>query len=145
MWQAHSFSPRKKCPYSELIWSPFSRSRTEYGYLVRMRENADQNNCEYGHFSRNVLLFQKWNATLTFFGETKKFQRVVQLVWEFFWSVQWYIRTTKIKGDICNFAIRSLANISKASFVLFMLSGKVVSCLPCFNIIVKCSDLQKVL
>ena len=42
---------RKKCPYSKLLWSVFSRIRTEYGeirnitpYSVRIRENADQNN-----------------------------------------------------------------------------------------------------
>ena len=51
----------KKCPYSELFWSVFSRIRTEYGeirsislYLVQMREMADQNNSEYRHFSRIV-------------------------------------------------------------------------------------------
>ena len=51
---------RKKSPYSELLWSAFSRIRTEYGeilrispYLARMPENADQNNSEYGHFSRS--------------------------------------------------------------------------------------------
>ena len=51
---------RKKCPYSELFWSAFSRTWTEYGeilrispYSVRMRENADQNNSENGHFSRS--------------------------------------------------------------------------------------------
>ena len=50
-------SVRKKCPYSELFWSAFSRSRTKYGeiqsissYSVRMWENAVQNNSEYGHF-----------------------------------------------------------------------------------------------
>ena len=52
---------RKKCPYSELFWSTFSRIRTEYGeicissYLVRMRENADQNNFKYRRFSCSVL------------------------------------------------------------------------------------------
>ena len=52
---------RKKCPYSELLWFVFSCIRTEYGkirsispYSVRMRENADQNNSKYGHFSRRV-------------------------------------------------------------------------------------------
>ena len=47
----------KKYPYSKLFWSVFSRIRTEYAdiriifpYLVRMRENTDQNNSEYGHF-----------------------------------------------------------------------------------------------
>ena len=52
---------REKCPYSELFWSGYSRIWTEYGailrispYSVRMRENADQNNSEYGHFLRSV-------------------------------------------------------------------------------------------
>ena len=47
----------EKCPYSELFWSAFSRIGTECGeiprisqYSVQMRENADQNNYEYGHF-----------------------------------------------------------------------------------------------
>ena len=40
------------CPYSELYWSAFSRIWTEY--LVRMRENADQNNSDYEHFSSSV-------------------------------------------------------------------------------------------
>ena len=37
---------RRKYPYSELFGSTFP-------YLVRMRENAHQNNSEYGHFSRS--------------------------------------------------------------------------------------------
>ena len=51
----------EKCPYSELFWSAFSRIWTEYGeilrispYSVRMRENADQKNSEYGHFLRSA-------------------------------------------------------------------------------------------
>ena len=54
---------REKCPDSELLWSVFSCIRTEYGeilrispYSVRMRENADQNNSEYGHFLRSDSL-----------------------------------------------------------------------------------------
>ena len=54
---------RKKCPYSEFFWPAFSQIWTEYGeilrispYSVRMRENADQNNSEYGHFSRSDSL-----------------------------------------------------------------------------------------
>ena len=53
---------RKKCPYSELFWSVFSRIRTEYReiqsispYSVRMQENTDKNNFEYGYFLRNGL------------------------------------------------------------------------------------------
>ena len=57
------FSLRKRCPYSELFWSVYSRIRTEYGkiqsrispYSVRMRENTDQSSSEYGHFSRSVF------------------------------------------------------------------------------------------
>ena len=50
----------EKCPYLQLFWSVFSRIRTEHGeirsispYLIRMRENADQNNSKYGHFLRS--------------------------------------------------------------------------------------------
>ena len=39
-----------KCPYSELVWSVFSGSQTEYA--VWMRENVDRNNSEYEHFLR---------------------------------------------------------------------------------------------
>ena len=52
------------CPYSELFWSVFSRIWTEYReirsispYSVQIWESADQNNSEYGHFSRSVDLF----------------------------------------------------------------------------------------
>ena len=53
----------KKCTYSELFWSTFPRILTEYGEIrstspcsVRMRENAEQNNSEYGHFLRSVSI-----------------------------------------------------------------------------------------
>ena len=55
------FTLRKKCSYSELLWSTFSRIRIEYGdirsispYSVQMRENKGQNNSKYRHFSRSV-------------------------------------------------------------------------------------------
>ena len=51
---------REKCLYWEFFWSVFSRTRTEYGnilristYSARMRENTDQQDSEYGHFSRS--------------------------------------------------------------------------------------------
>ena len=47
-----SHSLRKTCPYSELLWYLFPHILTEYP--VQMRENADQNNSEYGPFSRSV-------------------------------------------------------------------------------------------
>ena len=50
----------QKCPYSELFWSVSSRIRTGYGelqsifpYSIRMQENTDQNNSEYGHISNS--------------------------------------------------------------------------------------------
>ena len=47
----------EKCPHLELFRSVFFCIRTEYGeiiaYSVRMWENADQNNTEYGHFLRS--------------------------------------------------------------------------------------------
>ena len=51
------YTLRKKCPYSELFWSLFSRIRIEYGIW----ESPDQNNSEYGHFSRSdSVSFQFW-------------------------------------------------------------------------------------
>ena len=55
-----TYTMRKKCPYSEFFWSIYSGIRTEYGeilrispYSVRMPENTDEKNSEYGHFSRS--------------------------------------------------------------------------------------------
>ena len=52
---------RENCPYLELFFSLFHRIRTEYReirsifpYSIWMRENADQNNSQYGHFLRSV-------------------------------------------------------------------------------------------
>ena len=65
------FTLRKKCPYSELFWSVFSRIRTEYAeilnispYSVRIWENTDRKNSEKGHFSRSVYLVCILNAKL---------------------------------------------------------------------------------
>ena len=53
---------RKKCLYSELLWSIFFHIWTEYkdirsisSYSVLMQENMDQNNSEYGHFSSSEI------------------------------------------------------------------------------------------
>ena len=63
MWNTvwKGFTLLEKRPYSELFWSVFSRIRTEYGETrsippdsVRIRENTNQKNSEYGHFSRNI-------------------------------------------------------------------------------------------
>ena len=56
---------RQNCPYSELFWSVFSRIWTESGeiwcispYSVKMRENTEQNNSEYGQ------IFTQWKSAL---------------------------------------------------------------------------------
>ena len=61
-----NISLHKRCLYSELSWSAFFRIRTEYGkmqstspYSFQMRENANQNNAEYGHFLRSVCCKNK--------------------------------------------------------------------------------------
>ena len=53
---------RKKCPYKKFFWSVFFRIRTENNgigsispYSVRMRENTEQKNSEYGHFSHSAI------------------------------------------------------------------------------------------
>ena len=54
-----NFTLREKCPCSELFWSSFSRIRTEYGEIpVQIRENADQNNSEYGQFLGQARLIE---------------------------------------------------------------------------------------
>ena len=70
----------KKCPYSELFWSAFSRIRTEYGeilrislYSVRMWERADQNNSEYGHFLGSACSRLTFYKRRTFVSEPPTF------------------------------------------------------------------------
>ena len=61
--QYNKVTLRKKCPYSELFWSVFSRIPTEYGNLLheppnsaQMLENTDQKYSQYGHFSHSLIL-----------------------------------------------------------------------------------------
>ena len=68
---SYFFTLREKCPYWEFFWSVFCHIRTEYGeirtispYLVWMRENTDQKNSEYWHFSGCVnydVVVNVWN------------------------------------------------------------------------------------
>ena len=57
---SYLFTWGEKFPYSKFFWPAYSGIRTEYGeircisqYPVRMRENTDQKNSDYGHFSRS--------------------------------------------------------------------------------------------
>ena len=59
-------SLHKNVLYSEFFWSVFSRIWIEYRnlqnkspYWVRMRENADQKNSEYGLLLRSLYILAK--------------------------------------------------------------------------------------
>ena len=45
---------RENCPYLEFFWSVFSRIWTISQYSIWLRQNVDQKNSEYEHFSRIV-------------------------------------------------------------------------------------------
>ena len=52
-------SLREKGRYLEFFWSVFSRTEyreivRKFSYSVKMRENTNQKNSAYGHFSRSV-------------------------------------------------------------------------------------------
>ena len=68
--EARRLALSEKCPYSELLWSAFSRIWTAYGeilrissYSVRVRESMDENNSEYGHVLRSEFLTSFWFFT----------------------------------------------------------------------------------
>ena len=86
-------SLRKKCPYTEIFWSAFSHIRTKHGeirsispYSLRMRENLDQNNSEYGHFSRSVwFLSGKISNHVDVVKERNNDYVKTVSIWKFFW------------------------------------------------------------
>ena len=58
-WSQLSLTLGGKYPYSDFFGFVFSRTQIEYGeipYSVQMRENMNQKNSEYGHFSRSVMI-----------------------------------------------------------------------------------------
>ena len=66
----HIFTLRKICPYSEFsgpYFLSFGLNTGIYPYSVRMRENANQKNFKYGHFSRSVSqLWRRLKISLEF-------------------------------------------------------------------------------
>ena len=52
--QRQKRAPREKCPCLELFWFAFSRTRTDYS--VRIGENVDQNDSEYGQFLHSGVI-----------------------------------------------------------------------------------------
>ena len=74
---------RKKCSCSEIFWSVFSCIWTEYGeiicispYLVRLRENTDQKNCEYGHFFTQWMWLLKCHILMKSFIPRSLFSKI---------------------------------------------------------------------
>ena len=73
----------EKCSYSELFWSAFFWIWTEYGeissispYSVRMWQNVDQNNSEYGHVSRSECYHYQTKSKWEIRELTKHFARL---------------------------------------------------------------------
>ena len=65
-WFFIKTSLREKRPYSEFFWSIFSPysdqiRRDTSPYSVRMQEDMDQKNSEYGHLLRSAYLIPCWN------------------------------------------------------------------------------------
>ena len=71
--QFASFSQHNHCVKSVSIWSYSGPHFPTFGlpYSVRLRENADQNNSEYGHFSRGKPIhLEIWiKQSITSFNE----------------------------------------------------------------------------
>ena len=60
--------------YSGLHFPAFGLNTERYEVSVRMRENADQNNSEYEHFSRSEYhcLYQRSGCSKWYLGNDKK-------------------------------------------------------------------------
>ena len=72
---SEGLTSREKCPYSEFFSSVFSLIQTEYGeiqsifpYSVRLRENTEQRNSEYRHFSRSLIYESKFISMKNIFS-----------------------------------------------------------------------------
>ena len=99
-----------KCPYSELFWSTFSRTRTEYGeilrispYSVRMRTRItpNTNTCYAVFISRFFKLFSQpleyqWRASVNRFMTMANFK-----ILEFEPNDSWDVRRLELRF-MCN-------------------------------------------
>ena len=86
-------SLRENCPYSEFFLPVFFCIRVEYGevrsispYSARMRENTDQKNSAYEHFSRSECrmpesLATNWNNDLKFIEKYLRFRVPSHVSW----------------------------------------------------------------
>ena len=103
-------SLREKCPYLELFWSRFSRIWTEHGevlrialYSVRIRENGDQKNSEYRHFT-NFVLVSCFHFHYCFWIPKEKVKGYLKF-WRkkghsscFFWNIMEFSRAVILKN-----------------------------------------------
>ena len=113
------FLLRKKCPYSELFWSAFSHIRTEYGeilrispYSVRMRENADKNNFEYGYFVRSVCFWFNFHFWFNFLTTLETFIRTGNFDFVFFFESKLARQCKGLKNQL----FKELLHFSHLSF-----------------------------
>ena len=100
------FDGTKKCPYSELFWSVFSHISTEYGemrnispYLVRMQENADQNNSEYGHLPRSGYFSVVGQSVVNYFCKKPIIDVWQEPKYSFKWDLFLLLPAVKLKNS----------------------------------------------
>ena len=136
---------REKCPYSELFCSVFSRIRIESGeilcispYSVRMRENTDQNNSEYRHFSA-VLVCLLLNLN-KYCPQFIAFQKYIKINVK---NLQ-----TKVKTAMATLAIFIMMTVkivirSNFSFTLIFLYSDKLYKMPQFHLILWCRNSEE--
>ena len=111
-------SLRKKCTYSESFWSVFSRIRTEYGemqsispYLVQIRENTDQNNSQYGHFSRSDCCS----------SQISNFGWLLEKLYEF--NMLWGLKVNNLRDFKNCRALKKARKVKKESCIIISVSS----------------------
>ena len=97
-------SLREKCLYLELFWSLFSRIWTEYAeirsispYSIWMRENTDQNNSEYRHFSHSAC---DWDDFICLDQDNLKMSRRLLLQTKMNNLFQMYPQDKRLLGSV---------------------------------------------
>ena len=76
--------------------------RRDTSYLVRMRENADQNNSEYGHFLRS----EKWRSDTQILQLLLKFCRYSISPWNIYWNSKLFNLQNQLKLDFTEEAVQ---------------------------------------
>ena len=112
--KVESSTLRRNCPYLDLFWSLLSRIQIEYGevlcispYSVRIRENTDQNNVEYGHaVLLKIVLQNSYPAT-----RLKQVDRSLhELIFEYIFMLS---AKNELKMSLCKCIFKNFDYISR--------------------------------